>query len=264
MTVDLLTNTAYGYPRGASRRVKPKLLACVHITGNPNEPADEHAQAERNYANRPDSQGPSAHDYINRDGSLVHAIETDYAAWSNGKLDAPNTALPLVQTVLSMVADGYNPNEAYVREVECCGRGAYPVTEAQLETVAQLIAADSIEWGIPISRETVGTHADLDSVNRRSCAFPASVREERLARLIERAQEIAEPKLYTQRDMDAVLAQLSAAEGEIAHLRADVAERDAEIVHLTETNLALTADLAEAPAIERERIKEKFGEWLGA
>lgn len=206
VTNALLTNGAYGYPtRGALRRVKPKLLMCVHITANSREPEPGHARAERDYANRAGSLGPSAHDYLNRDGSVIHAIDTKHAAWSNGALNEPNTSLALVKTVLAMKADGYNPNEAFVREVECCGNADNPVTAAQLETVAQMIAADSKEWGIPISRATVGTHADLDSVNRRNCAFPASVREAKLAGIIARAKEIAEPKLYSQAELDAAV-----------------------------------------------------------
>ena len=68
----------------------------------------------------------------------------------------------------------------------------------------------------------------------------------------------------TETEYDAALARLAAAEGEITHLRADVAERDAEIAHLTETNLALAADLAEAPAIERERIAQAEAERIRA
>jgi hypothetical protein len=50
----LLTNKAYGYPtRGARRRRKPTILACLHQTAN----AKATAMQERNYANRPDSHG---------------------------------------------------------------------------------------------------------------------------------------------------------------------------------------------------------------
>jgi hypothetical protein len=52
----LLTNKAYGYPtRGARRRGKPTILACLHQTAN----AKATAMQERNYANRAGSWGPS-------------------------------------------------------------------------------------------------------------------------------------------------------------------------------------------------------------
>lgn len=187
-TTALLTNSAYGYPRGAKRRMEPFLLACLHITGN--SPPVATAIEERNFANRAGSEGPSAHDYLDRDGGGVHAIDpTRYAAWSNGVLNRPNTAIPGIAAVVDAKAKGVNPNECYVREIECCGYpSGYPITSEQLDTAALLIAQDSIRTDIEISRATVHTHADLDSVNRANCAFPAAEREARMADLIGRAQ----------------------------------------------------------------------------
>ena len=94
----LLTNKAYGFPtRGARRRVKAPILACIHITGNRRTAAnpDRHQAAldERNYANRAGSNGPSAHYYVARDGWAIEAIDpAKYAAWSNGDVASPNTA----------------------------------------------------------------------------------------------------------------------------------------------------------------------------
>lgn len=184
----LLTNTAYGFPRGAPRRIKPIALLCVHITGNSRLPS---ALDERNYANRALSGGPSAHDYIDRNGDIVHAIETRYAAWSNGDSNAPMTAVPGISAVVGFRGRGYNINEAYVREVECVGYpGTAPVTDAQLESVAQLIARDSIASGLPISTATVHTHAYINSVDRANCAFPPAERAVKVAALIGRAQAI--------------------------------------------------------------------------
>ena len=72
----LLTNKAYGYPtRGARRRRKPTILACLHQTAN----AKATAKQERNYANRAGSLDPQA--YIDPDGTIVRAIDpVKYAA----------------------------------------------------------------------------------------------------------------------------------------------------------------------------------------
>jgi len=68
----LLTNKAYGYPtRGARRRRKPTILACLHQTAN----AKATAMEERNYANQAGSTGPSATAYIDRDGTIIRAID---------------------------------------------------------------------------------------------------------------------------------------------------------------------------------------------
>jgi hypothetical protein len=64
----LLSNKAYGYPtRGARRRRKPTIFACLHQTAN----AEASAMHEHNYANRAGSWGPSATAYIDRDGMKV-------------------------------------------------------------------------------------------------------------------------------------------------------------------------------------------------
>ena len=81
----LLTNGAYGYPKGAARRRKATILACLHQTAN-----TATAMQERNYANRAHSTGPSATAYIDRDGSIVRAIlPGKYAAWCAGRRGPP-------------------------------------------------------------------------------------------------------------------------------------------------------------------------------
>lgn len=227
-TVARLTNEAYGYPlRGSPRRVQPRRLLCLHITGNRNNLGPGAAMNERNYANRPGSPGPSAHDYVNRDGSRVAAISPGrFAAWSNGGLNRPNLEIPGVPAVVAMKAKGLNPNEDYYREVECVGfPGDAPINAEQLETVAQLLARDSRATGLPITRRTVHLHADLDSVDRPGCPFPPAARERRVERLIARANEILVPPIveppdpapivppdpddtpYDQADLDAAVAE---------------------------------------------------------
>jgi N-acetylmuramoyl-L-alanine amidase. len=178
----LLTNNQYGNyggrPAGTPRRTTAKILICIHITGNKNNLGVNAATNERNYANS-HLGGPSAHDYINRDGSVVHAINpATHAAWSNGDVNGYNPATvaqPLIAIVIAGRAAGYNPNEMYYREVECVGYGAeYPLTREQKITVAQMIAADSKATGIAISRTTVGMHRDLNMTNRSTCPFNSS------------------------------------------------------------------------------------------
>jgi N-acetyl-anhydromuramyl-L-alanine amidase AmpD len=159
----LLTNKAYGYPtRGARRRRKPTILACLHQTAN----AKANARQERNYANRTDSNGPSATVYIDRDGTIIRAIDpAKYAAWSQGDVASPSRKIP---TIVAAVASGVNLNEWVYESVECSGAGAEPFTDAQFEAVAQLVAAAHRATGLPINRSTVVVHADINSVSRRS------------------------------------------------------------------------------------------------
>jgi len=124
-TTAFLTNKAYGYPtRGARRRRKPTILACLHQTAN----AKATAIQERTYANRAGSWGPSATAYIDRDGTIVRAIDpVKYAAWSQGDVASPNRKIP---TIAAAVASGVNVNEWVHESIECSGAGTEPYTDA--------------------------------------------------------------------------------------------------------------------------------------
>lgn len=174
-----LTNKAYGFPtRGASRRIKAPVLACIHITGNRRTAAnpDRHqaARDERNYANRAGSNGPSAHYYVARDGWAIEAIDpARYAAWSNGDVASPNTANSGVAKVLALRAKGYNANEACWLEFECVGYGStYPITKAQKQFLATRIAAMAKATGLPVNRNMVHGHSRPQQ--RQSGVLPLS------------------------------------------------------------------------------------------
>lgn len=188
----LLTNKAYGYPtRGSRRRRKPTILASLHQTAN----AKATAMQERNYANRTGSSGPSATAYIDCNGTTVRAIDpVKYAAWSQGDVAHPNNKLP---TIAAVVASGVNMNEWVHESIECSGSGTEPFTDAQFESVAQLVAAAHKATGLPITRSTVVVHADVNSVSRRSDPWPPAIREARVKRVIARANAILRPPIVT-------------------------------------------------------------------
>ncbi len=188
----LLTNKAYGYPaRGARRRRKPTILACLHQTANPRATAKQ----ERAYANRAGSFGPSATAYIDRDGTIVRAIDpARYAAWGQGDVAHPNTTLP---TIAAAVASGVNVNEWVYESIECSGAGPEPYADTQFESVAQLVAAASKVLGLPVNRSTVVVHADINRVSRRSDPWPPATREARVKRVIARANAILRPPIVT-------------------------------------------------------------------
>ena len=188
----LLTNKAYGYPtRGARRRRKPTILACLHQTSN----ATATAIGERSYANLAGSGGPSATADVDRDGTIIRAIDpVAYAAWSQGDVATPNTKIP---TVAAAVASGVNMNECVHESIECSGSGTEPYTDAQFESVAGLVAAGSHALGLPINRSTVVVHADIDGVSPRSDPWPPTTREARVKRVIDRANAILRPPIVT-------------------------------------------------------------------
>ena len=77
------------------------------------------------------------------------------------------------------------------------GLGPQPYTDAQFESVAQLVAAASKALGIPINRSTVVVHADINRVSRRSDPWPPATREARVKRVISRANAILRPPIVT-------------------------------------------------------------------
>lgn len=197
-----LTNTAYGFPRGRARRIRPLALACLHITGNRNTArmTDLHgaARAERDYANRAGSTGPSAHDYVARDGWTISAIDwRRFAAWSNGDVNAPDTANAGIRAVLTMRAKGYNANEAYWLEVEHVGWGTdFPITIAQRNATARRIVEAHKYSGLPINRNTVHGHWQINGVDRRNCPISYAQRFAFLDDVIARAQTFAQPVIW--------------------------------------------------------------------
>jgi hypothetical protein len=229
----LLTNQAFGYPRGQRRRVDPIALVCAHITANPRTPPATAIQ-ERNYADRAGSNGPSAHGYMDRDGSVVWAIDTRYAAWSNGVLRSPKA---VAKPIVDFVGQGYNANEAYHLEVEMCGRDPdYTVTVEQTDRLAHLIAEAAIETGLPIDRSTVHLHSDLDTVNRPNCPIPAKAAEAWVAGVIERAKGYWLEMAYAD-----ALDTIARLEAQVETLNREVADFFADAKRfLTERDIALT------------------------
>ena len=88
-------------------------------------------------------------------------------------------------------------NEWVHESIECSGAGTEPFTDAQFESVAQLVAAASKALGIPVNRSTVVVHADINSVSRRSDPWPPATREARVKRVIARANAILRPPIVT-------------------------------------------------------------------
>jgi hypothetical protein len=192
-TVAYLTNRAYGYPQGAVRRVEPIALACLHITANPaNPPAT--ARQERDYANRAGSAGPSAHLYVDPKGGGVWAIDpAKYAAWSNGDVRSPRTAVPGVEDVLAFRARGYNANEAYTETRREC-----PVPVAMREQYADDVIRRANEYRLEMLLETAAENyndlADLFNAMReerdewQKAANVQTAEAQRLAREVSRLQ----------------------------------------------------------------------------
>jgi hypothetical protein len=106
----------------------------------------------------------------------------------------------MVLRMVKAARRGINPNELCHREVECVGYPRrHPVTAAQRETLAYLIARDSIATDLPIEAgATVGVHRWINTLDRQSCPFTGDAMRQveticRRARAIKSLLEGPEP-----------------------------------------------------------------------
>ena len=163
----------WGYPKG-SRRPTPdpkKAFSVVHITANI-------ATAERELAWRASDAKDqnSATFFVNRDGSVWQALSDPLHMdpWANGDVKSPDTSNP---RIAALVRDGVNANERTLVAIENVGNeiawgtvpGGYPITPAQEAANAKILAFYHGLLGMPVDRETVIGHYQLNSVTRQNC-----------------------------------------------------------------------------------------------
>lgn len=164
----------FGYPyRGSGRRLRPSVLAVVHITGNSRLPS---ALAEAQYSAR-DGSGASFTFVVNRNGTIVQCLHPEtQTPWTNGDLNNPNRTIPTVNDMVIRASQGYSANELCFLTVESVGYNpGYPITAAQIDRLADLIAWGSKVSGLPINRTTVLGHRDINSVSRYNCPTPLAL-----------------------------------------------------------------------------------------
>jgi hypothetical protein len=185
----LMQVVEWGYPMGSMRPVPPasKAFSVVHITANL-------AIAENEAAWRIRDTGlqNSATFFVNRDGSAVQLLGDPLRMdpWANGDVRTPDTTNP---RIAAMVLDGVNANERTLVAIENVGNevawgsvpGGYPITAAQEATNARIIAYYHAKAGVPVSRETVIGHYQLNRVSRANCP---SVNKALLDRIVTLAQ----------------------------------------------------------------------------
>jgi len=162
----LIQLVEFGYPMGSLRPAPSTALAfsVIHITANL-------ASAQNELAWRRDDPGlqNSATFFVNRDGSIWQALADPFRMdpWTNGDVNGPDFSNPRIAAV---VQDGVNANERSFITIENVGREPYdPITPAQVEADGQLIAYYHAKLGLPINRETVIGHYQINSVDRPNC-----------------------------------------------------------------------------------------------
>jgi N-acetyl-anhydromuramyl-L-alanine amidase AmpD len=116
-----------------------------------------------NWFSTPGSQA-SAHYGIGKDGTILQYVEEDKKAWSNGNIKNPSA-----KAVLSR--PGINPN-LYTLSIENEGQDLQYAPQVQIDTLCALIKDIAGRWNIPLDREHIIGHFEIDAVNRPYCPSP--------------------------------------------------------------------------------------------
>ena len=233
----------WGYPMGQRRFVPAanKAFSVIHITGNSRLPSGEN---EATWRISDAGLQNSATFFVNRDGSIVQTLgdPLHMAPWANGDLNAPDRSNPRID---ALVRDNVNPNKRTIVAIENVGyEPGSSITEAQKRANAKIIRYYHDKAGVPINRQTVIGHYQINSVSRPNCpGKDKSVVDEIVALAQEGGtatggdmatnwKEVAEHRLKRikalEKRRDSLVAQLDALEAEIV-ASADVIAQNEEL-----------------------------------
>lgn len=165
----LMQLTQWGFPPRSERGAinTHKGFSVIHITGNSRLPSAENECAWRQSLAA--DQGNSATFFVNRDGSVVQALgdPLHMDPWSNGDLKQPDMGNP---RIAACVADGVNPNMRTLVSIENVGyEPGSSITAAQEKADAAILAYYHGKAGIPVTRESVVGHYQINGDTRPNC-----------------------------------------------------------------------------------------------
>src|SRR3990167_5500656 len=116
----------------------------------------------------------SAHYIVGLDGSVVQFVKDEDTSWAQGKVSAPT---------FKLYKQGVNPN-AYCLSIENEGQDLSRAREAQLNALVGLIASLGAKWNIPLDRNHIIGHYEINSATRPNCpATDKSIIDKIVARL---------------------------------------------------------------------------------
>jgi N-acetyl-anhydromuramyl-L-alanine amidase AmpD len=115
-----------------------------------------------NWFATPGSQA-SAHYGVSLDGTKVcQYVDESKMAWANGRVNNPSFVL---------YKPNINPNK-YTISIENEGQDLAKAPESQLTTLVALIKEIAARWNIPMDRNHIIGHFQVDAVNRPYCPSP--------------------------------------------------------------------------------------------
>lgn len=146
----------FGYPTvGAGRRVRPTILGVIHCTDGFGIPAPTGSKSWT-FVVDPDGQAYQFLDPVTQ------------TPWTNGDIKSPDTSNPLVAQIARSV---YNPNEFCFLTIEniCYVSGGQRLTAAQLKTDHEILTWGAKLSGLPLDREHVIGHYQINGQTRVNC-----------------------------------------------------------------------------------------------
>lgn len=114
-----------------------------------------------NWFSTPNSQA-SAHYGVGKDGSVLQYVLEENKAWHAGRVNNPSFVL---------YRKNLNPN-LYTIGIENEGQDLQYAPEIQLKTLCELIKDIAKRWNIPIDRNHIIGHFQIDAINRVYCPSP--------------------------------------------------------------------------------------------
>lgn len=158
----------WGFPQGSLRAAPPPDLGfgVVHITGNSRLPS---AENEINWRLNDPANQNSATFFVNRDGTIWQALgdPLHMAPWSNGDASLPDMSNPRIAACINA---GVNPNVRTVVSIENVGyEPGSPITAEQEQANAAIFRYYFGKARVPISRETIIGHYQINGKDRPNC-----------------------------------------------------------------------------------------------
>lgn len=103
--------------------------------------------------------GVSAHYGVGKTGEVHQYVKEEDSAWCNGIVNKPTW---------SLLKPGVNPNR-YTIGIEHEGNASDPWPEAMIKASAELVREVCGRWGIPIDRDHIIGHYQIDGVKKPNC-----------------------------------------------------------------------------------------------
>lgn len=101
----------------------------------------------------------SSHYGVGKDGTILQYVEEENKAWTQGRVNNPT---------FKLYKPGINPN-LYCISIENEGQDLVDGTPLQYDALRELIKDIAKRWNIPLDRDHIIGHYQIDAINRPYC-----------------------------------------------------------------------------------------------